>query len=148
MSPWLSDDELVRQPVSREQMVAWRAAREADWSPYILRPEGQALPRSQVGCATEMSGLYGLWLDGGLIYVGKAINLAARLCNHAAAVRFGREHPFDAFTALEVPEYALRDVEVAHIHALEPGLNRQYERPSWVGHDSMVAEIRRIWNME
>lgn len=149
---WLSDAELVgathrKQPAAQARV--WREAAPLEWGGMLLRPGRRRYSRHTLSDVPIESGIYALaTADGDVVYVGKAISLHQRLSQHYQRVRFGQEAPFDIFAILCIPQYALGDVEVAHIHALQPERNRLYEPSRWPGHGAMVAALRGIWEVQ
>lgn len=112
----------------------------------VLDPDIDAYVSGDRHPADDGCGIYMLFDTGdGLRYVGKAGDLQMRIQSHWLSARAGREPKFASYACLQLPEYAVRDVEVAHIYALRPSQNRLYEAPKWKQHDAMVALIRAAW---
>lgn len=88
--------------------------------------------------ADEMPELFAA--DGGMLYVGKSVNIGYRLDRHAKS---GKE--FDFFGCIEVPGEILGTVESAYIEALDPCHNNQRGRGWRSWHDDMVSAIRARW---
>lgn len=151
-SIWLSDAEVAdatRRKYPKCQVRGWMEATALEWGGWMLRPGCQLHARNDFDAMPDESGIYALSMaDGGIVYVGKAKSLHTRLCQHFTASRFGRAAWFDKFAHIVVPEYAVRDVEVAHIYAMEPERNNLYERVRWPQHEAMVAAIRAVWGIE
>lgn len=148
MSAILTDEEL--QPFVGAVMTlpvrhAWWQECTA-WQHMVLDPEIDAYVSGDRHPADEGCGIYMLFDAGdGLRYVGKAGDLQMRIQSHWLSARAGREPKFASYACLQLPEYAVRDVEVAHIYALRPPQNRLYETPRWKQHDAMVALIQESW---
>jgi hypothetical protein len=122
----------------------WQKA--THWSDMVMGPEisvcrsGDSHPEMS-GCGLYM--LFGA--DEGLEYVGKAQDLAVRMAQHWYAGKYGREPRYALYACMQLPPYAVHDVEVAHIYALEPPRNLLYERVRWKYHEAMVGLIRETW---
>jgi hypothetical protein len=166
---WLSDAELIdatrrKQTMTNDTMPedwlrpsqaelavmrrAWQSATPLEWGGMLLRPGRKRYPRDGTHEADAMPGIYSLSMaDGGIVYVGKSSNLSSRLNDHFYASRMGRAEWFDFFTFMYLPDFAVRDVEVAHIHAMRPERNALYEPVRWAGHPAMVTALRTIWRI-
>jgi hypothetical protein len=139
---WPTEAELIAQ---RQE---WQTSGPLQWGGMILRP-GVRLPLREIGAAPWDCGIYALFADdGGLFYVGRAKYLSQRLLQHHRNAMYRRGPRFATFRFLEVPLCATRDVEVAHIYAMEPEGNRLYEPVQWDQHGAMVAAIRKAWRIE
>jgi hypothetical protein len=145
----IGDDDLHRTP--REVAVLrkdWQAAGPLEWGGMMLRP-GMTLARcDKTSEAPSRDGLYALFdHEGHMLYVGRAKTLNKRLRDHYFAVRAGREQPYASFCWITVPEFALPDVEIAHILALEPERNRLHTPAGWGGHAAMVKALQEAWGV-
>jgi len=146
MSTLLSDDGQELCGFSeRLERLAWHAAPLARWRRLVLPCDSHAYDKREQ-CPFDGPGIYALFnkVDQ-LIYIGKSHMLAQRLNFHFTAARFGRGMAYASFACLPLSTATYSDVEIAHIHALQPPLNRLYETPKWPGHAAMVVEIQKEW---
>jgi hypothetical protein len=131
-------------------MRSWKRAPDPlTWGGMLMRPGKPILTvrdllfSSAVPCA---SGIYALRAaDGAVIYIGRAVDLNRRLRRHYRATN--GTPGLAVFSFHLVPEYALYDVEVAHIYGMQPENNALYEPVRWEGHDAMVAAVRAAWSL-
>lgn len=122
----------------------WQAP--GHWYSMVIGPDCEVYGAEDSPDAASADGIYMLFdQDGGLLYVGKSTDINTRICAHYWKSRFGAGIPFTQFTFMALPQYAVRDVEVAHIYALEPPFNNLYEHIRWHQHDAMVSHVRTIW---
>jgi hypothetical protein len=139
----MSEDRLLDDAA----LVRWtKRPTPLDWGGMLLRPGMRGFNPRDISLAGAMPGIYLLGdADDRMLYIGKAGCLNMRLRQHRDAARFRGGLHFDFFCCLSVPAWAVRDVEIAHIHALEPPANRLYEPAYWRGHVAMVSALRAIW---
>lgn len=124
----------------------WQAAPPSHWEHMVLPPEIEVCGRSDDHPQKDGCGIYALFgEDDGLQYIGKASDLSARMLQHWYGSRNRREAWYSQYACLQLPPHAVHDVEVAHIHALEPPCNRLYEIVRWDRHHDMVKLIQETW---
>lgn len=106
------------------------------WQVDKLMRELQAaaceLPRDFTG-----SGVYLLWKDDELVYVGQSVNIAKRLGTHAG------QKEFTHVAYLSVPEHLLDRVERAFLDAFVPPLNTD-PKTSAIRRQRMDREARSV----
>lgn len=86
------------------------------------------------GDPPDEPGIYFLWADDALLYIGLSMRLCDRLHRHARirdGFLGGKEIPFTRHTFMEIPlgkfltDWPLRKVESAYIRAYLPPFNQQ-----------------------
>lgn len=101
-------------------------------SPALPRPELQSIERIaatrapyRIGDGGDDAGIYFLWHDDGLLYIGLSVEVSARLRAHfmLRIDRPDRAIPFNAISVVPCPEHHLRDVERAYIRRERPPCN-------------------------
>lgn len=90
-------------------------------------------------------GIYLIWLDDALAYIGKANNVADRLCQH-----FQPYENHGAFSTIAAPpqmsHHDLLCMEMAYVRGLHPPNNASFHNGAWwSGPDRMAAVIQRVW---
>lgn len=129
----------------RCERAAWNLANEDRWRRLMLLPDLEQYDRI-TKCPFVGAGIYALFADGGrLLYIGKSNSVRKRLSGHYKEWAYRSGPEFDRYSCLSVPDVAYSDVEIAHIYALAPPLNKLYEPPAWPGHESMVLAIKHEW---
>lgn len=92
---------------------------------FILEPQELEAVAETYRCTkfpySLKPGIYFLFLDDRMVYVGKATDLCLRLRQHYMDKRFNR-----VAYVTGIPEMFIEDVEAFYIHAATPDLNRQY----------------------
>jgi hypothetical protein len=122
----------------------WQCPDPLHWGAYLLRPEMQLYaPNHPAPTACAIYGLFSA--DGRVLYIGRTVQLQARIRQHLFASLRGLRGKFDRYGFRLAPEHMLRDFEIAHIQALYPEQNYSCENPEWEPHDEMVAALRCIW---
>lgn len=119
------------------EALAWLSTH---WKQCVLRPSADAVVYRR-GAGPSVPGLYLLWHDDSLVYVGLSVDVCQRLAAHQRARRI----PFSAFSVVELPVDVLPFVEAAYIDALAPPFNQKAEPSCWPGHAAMVRRLRRAW---
>lgn len=111
------------------------------WAPYLV---GIDMPLQVYGeTPSAQTGVYFLFAaDGGMLYVGKSVNIEYRLLQHERAGK-----AFGFFGCIEVPDALMSGVECAYIDALEPCQNGRPGHYSASWHGGMVAAIRVRWKL-
>ena len=149
----LTPDELTRltRP-GQKHTKYWKMAmeqRRAIWTPYVIKPEIEFFHVDENESRPSEEGVYFLCsADGFVLYVGKSTGTRYRITQHYWAMQRGTQVKFSLCAVLPVPGDILRDVEVAHIHALRPPGNNLFERSRCDWHDDMVQAIRQAWELE
>lgn len=116
------------------------------WKNMVMGPDSDAYYPTDPPGEAYGAGIYMLFsANEGLLYVGKAGDIANRILAHYRKRRYGEGIPFAHFAFLPVPDYALSDVEIAHIYALKPPYNKLFERCQWAQHGEMVSRIQTAW---
>lgn len=117
-----------------------------DMAELVMGPDVEACAANAIHPEKSGPGIYMLFgKDDDLQYIGKSMDLSSRIDQHWYAGRYGRAPRFASYACMRLPRYAVRDVEVAHIYALEPPRNALYEGIRWEQHDAMVKHIQEIW---
>lgn len=124
--------------------AAWA---DLHWRRYVCAPDRMTVEPIGRFAQLDAQGVYFLWRDGGLRYVGMATSIAHRLRQHLAARRIAFDEasmiPVDG---LHVGEFMLRSVECAYIRALQPPDNLDNGSwGRWRGAERMSKVIRRLW---
>lgn len=118
-------------------------SKQAVWDDLILMPNAELVKQPNQHPSVK-GGIYALFdKDDGLLYIGKAINLNLRINGHSYANKLG----FLYYSAIDVPTDLMKDVEIAHIYALNPPGNILYERANNQAHDEFVEKIRKAWGI-
>ena len=94
------------------------------------------------------SGIYGIYIDGVLVYIGKATNFHWRFSAHAASIRHSdtvwyplirefdrRGHNIEARIIEKIPIRAIKEKELEYINNLQPifniqGCSKEKQRPT------------------
>lgn len=112
------------------------------WGGYIIRPADQK--HEDIRLAPNTSGIYAWYARNGyLMYVGRSVNIAARLRQHRAGTCFTATPSLYSFR--RVPEHLIAGVEGAHIRTLSPIENRAGESRSTPFQQEMEAAIDAAW---
>lgn len=82
-------------------------------------------------CASNESGVYILFANGAVSYVGQANNLERRIETHSDRLH-GKGKDFDRYFVIAVPHYFINDVECHYITTLSPPGNIAKGRGAWV----------------
>lgn len=147
---FLDADEIAgpREPF-HEELARWQKLPTAHLRNLVLPQDHDACRAAEHHSESNGAGIYALFdsLDR-LMYIGMSLNLSARLHSHWQAARYGREPRYAMYSCMTLPAYAARDVEIAHIHALQPDWNRLYELPRWNRHKAMMATVLDEWSLE
>lgn len=114
-----------------------------DCAPWVLQPDCIRVPLHEPHPVGSAVGLYALFKGEKLVYIGRSSNIGNRVRQH-----YMGEKLYDSYACLEVPDYAYKAIEAAHIRALNPPLNAKYEPSTWPGHGEMVAVIRASWGAQ
>jgi predicted GIY-YIG superfamily endonuclease len=143
---WPADEVFDPRFWTPHQLVtlqrAWQNATPLDWGGMILRPDSETYAIN--ARTTAHMGIYVLTeADGHILYVGLSNNIPMRIMAHWKKGAI----PFARYAFQPVPEYAIEEVEMAHIHALEPEYNISYQGrgTGWPQRDEMVKAIRMLW---
>lgn len=122
----------------------WQSA--GHWMSMVLDPSCSVYAAEDTPQEASAPGIYMLFGPADeLLYVGKSNDINTRICSHYRLRRSRGGIPFAQFAFLPLPAYAVRDIEVAHIYALEPPHNKLFERISWQQHDAMIQHIQTVW---
>lgn len=97
----------------------------------VFRPLAEIRARRQpwvVGCGPDGPGVYFLFMRWGLSYVGQSTCVCARLRAHRMNHfdRTSRVIPFNNWSAIEVPQHWLNEVEYFYINKYWPRFNLKY----------------------
>jgi hypothetical protein len=115
---------------------------DQNWAGLVLSPRDlPGIDFDTPDAAPVAAGVYFLFSDNELLYVGLSNNARQRLLEHW---RQG-EIPFDNFSFIECRHGVYPHVELAYIDALEPPYNTLYGVATWDGHARMVQRIRDVW---
>ena len=121
---------------------------EPVWTPYVITPDIEFFHVDKNNDRESEEGVYFLCSQDGLVlYVGKSTGTRYRITQHHWAMERGAQVKFALCAVLPVPLDILRDVEVAHIHALRPPGNNLFERSRCAWHGDMVQAIRKAWDL-
>jgi hypothetical protein len=136
------DDRFWTPQQTMQLRRKFQAATPLDWGGMILRPGSKCY---SVNARTDAHmGIYALTAsDGHLLYIGQSVNIPMRIMAHWKKGAI----PFAGYAFQPVPDYAIDEVEMAHIHALEPECNDRYagRGAGWDGRKHMIAAIRQLW---
>ena len=120
-----------------------------NWRRFICTPNSlPVLSAESHGALWGAQGIYFLWRDGRLLYIGLATDAGRRLLAHRRAGRI----PFNEVTFLRADghhfrEHLLRGLECAYIRALTPQFNTHEGHDGrWAGMPRMSKVIRRLWS--
>jgi hypothetical protein len=118
-----------------------------NWRRFVYSP--RVLAKCEVSAASErrFQGIYFLWDDERLLYVGLAKNVASRISQHVSAGKI----PFRYVATFEAPgkhfgTFFLAAVECAYITALRPPYNKHPGVAGVPGGLRMSKAIRRLWH--
>lgn len=113
----LEADRWVEQSTyTREKRNHRNVERAAGAQSVVLQSASDIIARS--GRISTKCGVYFLINDGRIVYVGKSINIAARIGQHAS------EKEFDSFAFILCGLDELDETERAYISAMKPPMNR------------------------
>lgn len=107
---------------------------------WILSPECERVPCHEQHEGCYVSGIYALFNGARLAYIGMSACVGLRLRSH-----YMSEKQYSHTAFMQIPDYACKAIEAAHIHALIPPLNERYYLSGWRGHLPMVKMIRTAW---
>jgi hypothetical protein len=118
---------------------------EINWPTLVRGPMELALHPYSGGRPHDMpdcgGGLYFLWLDGGLNYIGQTGDLVARLFQHWRR----RAIPFNGYSFIACRDGVYQKLEPAYIEALTPARNYRMPPRQMDSHDFAVDAIREAW---
>lgn len=103
--------------------AAWFNEHRAELLPTIEAIMAARQPY-RTGAGPDGEGVYFLFNDNGLVYVGQAKSISARLHRHDSASCW-----FTHFAAIWAPLALLNAVESYYLHSLRPALNERYNPP-------------------
>jgi hypothetical protein len=106
-------DALAKMQPLKTPKSGGRAGRELTVRRHIEALHASA---SKIDRAYFRSGVYALFHGDTIVYIGQAINVAARVGQHS-------EKQFDRVAFIEVPKHRLDDIERRLIRTLAPNLN-------------------------
>lgn len=132
----------VQPPHVRHQW--WQSTNH--WLSMVIDPGCHVFAAGDSPPEASADGIYMLFgIADDLLYVGKSNDINARVFAHYRSRKSRGGIPFANFAFLPLPAYAVADIEVAHIYALEPPHNKLFERIRWEQHEAMIKHIQTVW---
>lgn len=100
-------------------------------SAYAVLRDMPGIPIASRGELPKSAGLYGVWADDVLLYVGIAVNLRVRWQSHRCLYSIPTEYPSACLSWIPVEGSSARELELGLIRAFKPKYNK-LGNPDWI----------------